>query len=88
MANPDIFVTVSKDPLTGEMIKTIRSTCDLTIQEMRRAIEGFRMWAADNGYALPEATLEDDGTMTFARDGDKIAFHQAEIETSKMEEYL
>ena len=88
LANPDIFVTVSKDPLTGEMVKTVRSTCDLTIQEMRRAIEGFRIWAADNGYALPEATLEDDGTMTFENDGDKIAFHQAEIETSKMEEYL
>ena len=88
LANPGMFVTVSKDPLTGEMVKTIRSTCDLTIEEMRKAIDGFRRWAAENGYELPEATLQDDGTMTFEKDGDKIAFHQAEIETSKMEEYL
>ena len=88
LANPQLFVTVSKDPLTGEMVKTIRSTCDLTIEEMRKAIDGFRRWAAENGYTLPEATLQDDGTMTFEDDNHKIAFHQAEIETSKMEEYL
>lgn len=85
LANPDIFVTCTKDPLTNEMIKITRSTCDLTINEMRRAIEGFIKWAAENGYLLPEATLNDDGTMTFNSDPDNIAFHQAEIETSKEE---
>ena len=87
-ANPDIFVTVTKDPLTGEMMKIIRSTCDLTISEMRRAIDGFRIWAAENGYDLPEATLNDDGTMTFTNQQENAAFHQAEIETSKVEPYL
>lgn len=85
LANRDIFITTTKDPLTGEFIKITRSTCDLTIQEMRRAIDGFIHWAADNGYELPEATLNDDGTMTFANDQNDAAFHQAEIETSKEE---
>lgn len=88
LANPGIFVTVSKDPLTGEVIKTIRSTCDLTVPEMRKAIIGFRLWAAENGYNLPDATLNDDGTMSFTTDADSIAFHQAEIETSKEDKFL
>lgn len=85
LANQNIFVTCTKDPLTGEMVKTTRSTCNLTIEEMRRAISGFIKWAAENGYLLPEATLNDDGTMTFNTDADNSVFHQAEIETSKEE---
>jgi hypothetical protein len=85
LANPDVFVTVTKDPLTGDMMKVIRSTCDLTIQEMRNAIDGFIKWAADNGYDLPEANINDDGTMEFASEEDRQKFHQAEIETSKVE---
>ena len=88
LANPNIFVTCTKDPLTNEFVKITRSTCDLNINEMRQAISSFIIWAAENGYELPEATLNDDGTMTFDDDQDQTAFHQAEIETSKMEEYL
>lgn len=88
MANSDIFCTVTKDTLTGQMVKLVRSTCDLTIPEMRKAITNFRIWAQDNGYSLPEATINDDGTMSFASDDDKTAFHQAEIQTSKQEQYL
>lgn len=87
LANPDIFIRCSKDPLTNEFIKITRSTCDLNIQDMRRAINNFIRWAAENGYVLPEATLNDDGTMTFTSDQNDAAFHQAEIETSK-EEWL
>ena len=67
------------------MIKITRSTVDLNINEMRRAIDNFIHWAAENGYVLPEATLNDDGTMTFNDDQNNEAFHQAEIETSKEE---
>ena len=83
LANPDVFVTVSKDPLSGQMVKVTRSTVDLTIQEMRKAISNFIAWAADNGYELPEATINDDGTMEFVSDDDKNAYHQAEIKTSE-----
>ena len=88
IANPEIFVRVTKDTLTNQMIKTIRSTCDLTIDEMRKAIDRFRNWAAEQGYALPDAQIADDGTVTFSSEDDKAAFHQAEIQTSKNEQYL
>lgn len=85
LANPSIFIICTKDPLTNQLIKTTRSTCDLTIDEMRKAITGFIMWASENGYTLPEAALNDDGTMSFDDDENNASFHQAEIETSKEE---
>lgn len=85
LANRDIFVTFTKDPIADKMVEVHRSTCDLTIEEMSRAITRFIAWAAENGYVLPEATLNDDGTMTFNDDQSNEAFHQAEIETSKDE---
>ena len=88
MANSDIFITVTKDTLTGKMVKLVRSTCDLTIPEMRKAITNFRIWAQENGYSLPEAIINDDGSMTFASEEDKAAFHQAQIQTSKLEDYI
>ena len=88
IANPDIFVRLTKDTLTNQMIRTVRSTCDLTIDEMRRAITNFRNWSMEQGYYLPEANINDDGTVTFTSDKEKQAFHQAEIQTSKIEEYL
>ena len=88
LANSDIFITVSKDPITNEMVKITRSTCDLSLQEMRRAITNFRNWASEQGYYLPEANLADDGSLSFASDSDKDAFHQAQIRTSKLEDVL
>lgn len=88
IANPEIFVTATKDCLTNQMVSVTRSTKDLTIPEMRKAISNFRMWAAENGFDLPEATLSDDGSMSFVSDYDKEAFNQAIIETSSVEQYL
>ena len=88
LANKNIFVRVTKDTLTGKIVKTTRSTCDLTIYEMRKAITNFRNWASEQGYYLPEANINDDGTVTFTSDKEKQAFHQAEIQTSKAEAYL
>ena len=86
IANPDIFVSVTKDAITGKMVKFTRSTCDLTITEMRHAISNFIIWAAENGYKLPEANINDDGSMEFKSDEDKQAYHQAVIKTSKTDE--
>ena len=83
LSNPEIFVHATKDVLTGKMINITRSSAELSIQEMAKAITNFRNWAAEQGYYLPEATLNDDGTMTFESEEAKAAFHQAEIETSK-----
>lgn len=83
LANPDLFIRVTKDPLTGQMVKTIRSSTELTIQEMSKAIDNFIAWAAEQGYTMPEATSNTDGTMSFKSITDEKAFNQAEIETSK-----
>ena len=86
LANSDLFVHATKDPLAdGKMVLTVRSSADLSIQEMAKAITNFRNWASEQGYYLPEANLNDDGTMTFTSEKDKEAFHQAEIETSKQQ---
>lgn len=82
IANPDIFISVTKDPLTNKVVKTTRSTRDLTIAEMSKAIKQFVDWAAEEGYVLPEATLANDGSMSFVSEQDKAAFHQAQIRTS------
>jgi hypothetical protein len=86
-ACPDIFKTITKDPITNELTEVIRSVKDLTVPEMRHVIKGFRDWAAHNGYYLPDATIADDGTMAFASDKDKEAFNQAEIQTSTLDEW-
>ena len=88
LANPDIFITITKDPITSKPVKYIRSTGSITVTEMQRAIVNFRNWAAENGYYLPEADISDDGTMSFTSDVDKAAFNQAIIETSKIEATL
>ena len=88
IANSDIFVRITKDPITNQMIKTFRSTTELTIPEMRKAITNFRNWAAEHNYYLPEAKIADDGTYTFASEYDMKAFHQAWVQTSKSEDYL
>lgn len=82
LANRELFERVSKDPISGQVVSVTRSISDLTIPELRKAITGFRNWAADNGYYLPNATVNDDGSVTFATDSDKQAFHKALIHTS------
>ena len=88
LANPDIFVSVTKDSITGKPVRVVRSTCDLTIPEMRKAIIGFRKWAGENGYYLPEANIADDGTVSFASEQDATAFHQGELVSSKLDTYI
>ena len=85
LANPDIFVSVSKDPIAGKPIKFIRSSCDLTVPEMARAIDNFLRWAAEQGYELPQASLNEDGELVFASEEEKEKFHRAQLETSKLD---
>lgn len=88
LANPGIFVSITKDPITNQMVKYTRSTTTLSITEMRKAIENFRHWASDNGYYLPDATVQDDGSVVFSSTTDKDAYNQAIIETSKVDDFL
>ena len=43
--NPDLFIIEKNDPLLG-IVRTLRSSADLTTEEMTLAIERFRNWAA------------------------------------------
>lgn len=85
-ANSDLFVRTTKDSIANKMIVTYRSCTELTIAEMRKAIDNFLRWAANNGYYLPEATLSDDGSIDFKTEKDRNAFHQAQIMTSRIDE--
>ena len=85
-ANPTLFIRTTKDKITNKPIVVYRSITELTITETRQAISNFLKWGADNGYYLPEAKLNDDGSMTFMTEKDRDAYHQALINTSKIDE--
>lgn len=85
LANPEIFVTTTKDAITGKLIRITRSTTELTTPEMSKAIKRFILWATENGYVLPEADVNALGEMTFKDQQNEDAFHQALIKTSKNE---
>ena len=87
LANADIFQSITKDPLTGVPTAFLRSSSELTITEMSSAINNFLMWAAEQGYHLPSASLNDDGSLSWASEQDRAAFHKAQIETSKLDEH-
>lgn len=88
LANHEIFVTSTKDDIAKRMVKVVRSSCDLTVTEMTKAIKNFINWAADNGIVLPEANIDDDGTISFSSEEQQRAYEQAKIEASKNEQYL
>lgn len=57
--NPDIFVGEKEDRLMGRRIKYIRSSSELSTDEMSLSISRFRNWSASEaGIYLPEATNE------------------------------
>lgn len=84
IANNELFIRITKDSLTNQLVKTIRSICDLTIPELSRAINRFIKWAAEQGYILPKATVSNDGSLCFDTDKDQAMYHQALIHTSKL----
>jgi len=91
LANPGIFYVTTKDSTTGKIMRMLRSTADLSIDEMRKAIGNFKWWVLetfDGKLILPEATINDDGSVTFRSEVEKEGFAKAEIEASKNEYML
>jgi len=88
LANPDLFIQEYDDPVTGDKIQALRSSSELTIEEMAVAINNFRHWAEDNGYYLPDATFDEDERAIFKSAADEQAFKQAEIETARASIYI
>lgn len=54
LCNKELFLRQKRDVITGQNRITLRSSADLTTEEMTIAIERFRNWAADKaGVYIP-----------------------------------
>ena len=53
-ANYSLFVMMKDDKLLGEQVTVLRSSADLTKEEMNASISRFKVWAAKEGIYLPE----------------------------------
>ena len=72
--NPDLFHVQHRDKM-GNCIDHIRSTAELTKEEMSTAIDRFKRWGAENGIYMPNP---DDASILKA----------IEIEMGRMKSYL
>ena len=52
VVNPDLFQVYVKDNM-GNTIDRLRSTAELTKEEMSTAIDRFKRWGAENGIYMP-----------------------------------
>lgn len=82
LANSELFVSTLIDPITNEEKEYVRSSSDLTVEEMTAAIDNFRRWSEEQGYYLPEATIDTDGVFRVS-DKDIAAYQQAVVETER-----
>ena len=74
VVNPDLFQVYVKDNI-GNTIDRLRSTAELTKEEMSTAIDRFKRWGAENGIYMPNP---DDASLLKA----------IEIEMGRMKSYL
>lgn len=74
LANGALFVRSNDDPLAGK-VETLRSSTELSKEEMSASIDRFKVWAAENGMYLPEP-------------GDKELLREIEIQMAKLYPYL
>lgn len=74
LVNKDLFIRKEQDRFCGE-IEVIRSSKELTQEEMIMAIDRFRRWGAENGFYLPSPE-------------DEERLRDIEIEIGRMRQYL
>ena len=56
VVNPDLFVRERVDKFSGEIYKYVRSSAELTSDEMSKSIEAFReFWLEEGGYRFPSS---------------------------------
>ena len=72
--NPDLFHVQHRDKM-GNYIDHIRSTAELTKEEMSMAIDRFKRWGAENGIYMPNPE-------------DIQLLKEIEIEMGRMKSYL
>lgn len=73
--NADLFVTERYDTRLQQNVRTLKSSRDLSTEDMTTAIERFRNWAATEGWYIPTPEEE-------------YMIRQAEIEINRRKEYL
>ena len=54
--NPEIFIYERANTITGEVREDLKSSKDITTQEMNLAIERFRNFASENGIYIMDAS--------------------------------
>lgn len=74
LVNPGIFVVTKHDPLAGE-VETLRSSADLSKEEMTNALDRFIRWGREQGWVMPEP-------------GDEELLRSVEIEMGRYQRYL
>ena len=74
LCNRDLFITDKVDKYAGQ-IEVVRSTADLTKEEMSMAIDRFKRWGAENGIYLPNP-------------GDESLLKEISIEMGRYKFYL
>jgi hypothetical protein len=74
LVNKDLFVIKRSDRFAGE-IEDLRSSADLTIEEMSMAIDRFKRWGAENGFYMPNPE-------------DTALLKEIEIEMGRLKMYL
>ena len=74
ICNSDLFHRQHFDKL-GNCIDTIRSSADLTKEEMSIAIDRFKRWGAENGIYMPNP-------------GDESLLREIAVEMGRMSKYL
>lgn len=74
LVNPDIFIVAKEDKFAGN-VETLRSSAELSKEEMSTAIDRLKRWGADNGIYLPNA-------------GDEALLKDIEIEMGRQRAYI
>lgn len=56
VVNPELYVRERVDKFSGEIYKYVRSSTELTSDEMSKSIEAFRnYWFEEDGYRFPSS---------------------------------
>ena len=74
LCNPDIFVQEVTDSYMGK-VQVVKSSADLTKEEMSMAIDRFKRWGTENGIYMPDP-------------GDESLLRQIEIDMGRNKAYL
>ena len=74
LCNKDLFITTKADKYAGQ-VEVVRSSADLTKEEMSMAIDRFKKWGADNGIFMPNP-------------GDESLLREIAIEMGRNKAYL